>query len=70
MAARSAIYNCWNCGGPGINHTASNYICPSCEVIWRPHDYPPTPLSDVVPYSGFVVTTIDFSKPGAPSSPG
>jgi hypothetical protein len=70
MVAHPAIYDCWNCEGPGIAHVGSAYICPRCEVTWRPHDFAVAPLSNKIAWTGFVITTIDFSKPDAPVSPG
>jgi hypothetical protein len=70
MVAHPAIYDCWNCEGPGIAHVGSAYICPRCEVTWRPHHFMIAPLSEFIAFVGGTVKTIDFSKPGAPSSPG
>jgi hypothetical protein len=69
MEIVSQGHNCWNCGGPGINHVGSTEICPKCEVLWRPYAQAVRELNTRVVYQGAVIPTIDFTKPGAPSSP-
>lgn len=64
----SYIYDCWHCGGPGINHVGSTYICPECEVTWRPAPVEPPPLSEWVFYGSTVLPVVDFSDPAVVSS--
>jgi hypothetical protein len=69
MAHSSKIYNCWHCGGPGISQVSSTYICPRCDVTWRPHGCTEHILSDRIAYCGAVLQVVDFADPATLSSP-
>ena len=65
----SYIYDCWHCNGPGIAHVGSTYICPKCEVTWRPTSGAIHTLPDHIAYCGVILKIVDFDDPATLSSP-
>lgn len=69
MKVPSYIYDCWNCGGPGISYVGSAYICPRCDVTWRPTTGVVHKLPDHINYNGMILRVVDFNDPATISSP-
>ena len=63
------IYNCWFCGEKGTTEVGSTYICPECDVTWRPLPAVVRDLPDRIAYCGMVLQVVDFADPATLSSP-
>lgn len=68
MKVASYIHDCWHCGGPGIAHVGCTYICPKCDVTWRPVAGGKNTLPDFILYGSIALPVVDFSDPAVVSS--
>ena len=60
---------CWNCGRSGTPGVGSRLMCTMCDVTWMPWTTAPRPMNDRVMHMGESVPVVNFTAPGALSSP-
>jgi hypothetical protein len=60
---------CWNCGELGRYAAGVQIHCLACDVMWIPSSSVSVPDLDETRWQGAVIECVDFTKPGALSSP-
>ena len=68
---RADPWLCWLCGRPGTSETGTGWhlTCTACEVTWAAIPLTTAELPAEVLHMGQAVPAVDFTRPGALSSP-